>query len=300
MSIYLNESTRAIIQGGTGRIGRVQARWMRECGTNLVAAVTPGRGGEDLDGLPVYDCVAEAVERLGANASVLFTPAPYVRDAVLESIDAGIGLVVAIPEHVPVHDALEIRRAARERGAVLLGPNCPGIITPGVGKLGIMPSGMFSAGRIGLISRSGTLSYEAAGVVIAGGMGISTLVGIGGDPVIGTDIERILDEYERDPETDAVVLVGEIGGSAEERAAPYIRSMKKPVVVYIAGKTAPEGRTLGHAGAIIRKGTGTVGAKIRILSESGARIAPAISDIPDILRKSLNISEDDTSTTRSI
>lgn len=289
MSIYLTKETRAIIQGGTGRIGRVQVKWMRECGTNLVAGVTPGRGGIDIEGVPVYDCVLEAVEKHGANATVLFTPAPFTKDAVLESIDAGIKLVVAIPEHVPVHDAIEMRRAAKNKGTVLLGPNCPGIITPGVGKLGIMPANLFSAGRIGLISRSGTLAYEVAGHIIMEGMGISTLIGIGGDPVIGMDIETILREYENDPETDAIVLVGEIGGSAEEQASEYVRKMKKTVVVYIAGRSAPEGRTLGHAGAIIKKGAGTVESKIRILSQSGAEIAPAISDIPDILKKSLNI-----------
>lgn len=289
MSIYLNKTTRAIIQGGTGKIGKVQARWMREYGTNLVAGVTPGRGGSDIGGMPVYDCVAEAIEKHEANAAVLFTPAPFTKDAALESIDAGIGLVVAIPEHVPVQDAIEMRRAARKKGAVLLGPNCPGIITPGVGKLGIMPGNLFSTGHIGVISRSGTLSYEVAGYIIAEGMGISTLVGIGGDPVIGMDIEDILKEYEGDPDTQAVVLVGEIGGCAEEQASQYIGKMKKPIVVYIAGKTAPEGRTLGHAGAIIRKGSGTVKSKIRILSESGAKIASAISDIPWIIKESLEL-----------
>lgn len=289
MSIFLNEATRAVIQGGTGRIGRIQAKWMRECGTNLVAAVTPGKSGSDMDGLPVYDCVFEAVENLGANATVLFTPPHATRDAVLEALDAGIKLVVIIPEHVPVHDAIIIRRAAKKSGAVAIGPNCPGIITPGVGKLGIMPASLFKPGRIGLISRSGTLAYEAAGYVIEGGMGISTLLGIGGDPIIGTDINVILDEFENDSETDGVVLVGEIGGSAEELAADYIRGMKKPVVAYIAGKAAPTGRTMGHAGAIIRDGSGTVESKMQILSNAGAIIAQTISDIPRALRDALSI-----------
>lgn len=287
MSIYLTERTRAIIQGGTGRIGRVQTKWMLEYGTNLVAGVTPGKGGSDIEGIPVYDCVTEAIEKHGANATVLFTPAPFTKDAVLESIDAGIKLVVAIPEHVPVHDAMEMRRAAKREGTVLLGPNCPGIITPGVGKLGIMPDNMFRSGRIGLISRSGTLSYEVAGYIISEGMGISTLVGIGGDPVIGMDIEDILREYESDPATDAVILVGEIGGSAEEQAAQFISRMKKPVIVYIAGKSAPAGRKLGHAGAIIQEGAGTAHSKIKVLSDAGAKVAPAISDVPGILRRSL-------------
>lgn len=287
MSVYLTEATKAIIQGGTGRIGRIQAKWMKDCGTNLVAVVTPGRGGGEVDGLPIYDCVFEAVEVHGANATVLFTPASYTKDAALESIDAGVRLVVVIPEHVPVHDAMEMRRTAKRKGAVLLGPNCPGIITPGVGKLGIMPANLFRPGRIGLISRSGTLSYEAAGYVINGGMGISTLVGIGGDPVIGTDIGTILREYEHDPWTDAVVLVGEIGGFAEEDASEYIAHMRKPVVAYIAGRTAPEGRTLGHAGAIIRKGAGTVRSKVAVLSTAGAHIAETLAEIPRILSRIL-------------
>lgn len=287
MSIYLTEKTRAIIQGGTGRIGRIQAQWMREYGTSLVAGVTPGKGGGDIDGIPVYDCVSEAVEKHGANATVLFTPAPFAREAALESIEAGIRLVVVVPEHVPVHDTLEMKRAAKAKGAVLLGPNCPGIITPGVGKLGIMPANMFSGGRIGLISRSGTLSYEAAGYIIAEGMGISTLIGIGGDPVIGTRIEDVLREFEADPGTDAVVLVGEIGGSAEEEAAGFIRTMKKPVVAYVAGKSAPAGRKLGHAGAIIREGSGTADSKRKTLADAGASVADSISDIPGILAGAL-------------
>lgn len=287
MSIYLTEKTRAIIQGGTGKIGRVQAQWMREYGTNLVAGVTPGRGGGDIDGIPVYDCVSEAVEKQGANATVLFTPARFTKEAVLESIEAGIRLVVVVPEHVPIHDTLEMKKAAKARGAVLLGPNCPGIITPGVGKLGIMPANMFRGGRIGLISRSGTLSYEAAGYLIAEGQGISTLIGIGGDPVIGTRIEDILREFEADPATDGVVLVGEIGGSAEEEAAEFISTMQKPVVVYIAGNSAPAGRKLGHAGAIIREGSGTADSKRTILSDAGALVVDAISDIPGTLAREL-------------
>lgn len=287
MSIYLTSNTKAIIQGGTGHTGRIQAKWMREYGTDLVAAVTPGKGGTDLDGIPVYDCVFETIDKHGANATVLFTPAPFTKDAVLESVDAGIKLIVAVTEHVPVHDTIEMREAAKSKGTVLLGPNCPGIITPGIGKLGIMPANMFEGGRIGLISRSGTLSYEAAGYVISGGMGISTLVGIGGDPVTGMDMEEILAEYENDPATDAVVLVGEIGGCAEERAAGFIAGMKKPVVAYIAGRSAPAGRKLGHAGAIIREGSGTAESKMRNLAEAGAELASAISDIPGLLKKRL-------------
>ena len=284
MSIYLTKDTRAIVQGGTGRIGQIQLRWMLDCATRLVAAVTPGRGGELVEGLPVYDCVCEAVKEQGANASVLFVPAPLLKDAVLESIEAGMKLIVAVPEHVPVHDSMELRRVAKANGVTLLGPNTPGIISPGIGKLGIMPANLFTPGRIGMISRSGTLAYEVAGHVNEMGLGQSTLLGIGGDPVIGIDIPDILRDFESDPDTDAVVIIGEIGGSAEEEAAPVIKSMKKPVLVYIAGRSAPAGRTMGHAGAIIRGAEGTVESKIRVLEEAGAKVALSIAQIPELLR----------------
>jgi succinyl-CoA synthetase alpha subunit len=287
VSIFLSEDTKAIVQGISGRIGRVQTKWMLECGTNLVAGVTPGRGGETVEGLPVYDCVAEAVERHGANATVIFVPAPFAKDAVMEAVDAGIKLVVAVPEHVPVHDAIELRRAARAHGVVMLGPNTPGVISPGIGKLGIMPANMFKKGRIGIISRSGTLSYEVAGHINEMGYGESTLVGIGGDPVVGMELSDVLREFERDKNTDAVIVVGEIGGSAEERAAGYIKQMNKPVVAFITGRTAPEGKTMGHAGAIIRGGEGTASSKVKALSEAGALVASRIRDIPELLKKAL-------------
>lgn len=287
MSIFLSEDTKAIVQGISGRIGRVQTKWMLECGTNLVAGVTPGRGGETVEGLPVYDCVAEAVERHGANATVIFVPAPFAKDAVMEAVDAGIKLVVAVPEHVPVHDAIELRRAARAHGVVMLGPNTPGVISPGIGKLGIMPANMFKKGRIGIISRSGTLSYEVAGHINEVGYGESTLVGIGGDPVVGMELSDVLREFECDKNTDAVIVVGEIGGSAEERAAGYIKQMNKPVVAFITGRTAPEGKTMGHAGAIIRGGEGTASSKVKALSEAGALVASRIRDIPELLKKAL-------------
>lgn len=287
MSILLTKDTRAIVQGATGRIGQVQTRWMLEYGTKIVAGVTPGQGGSTVHGVPVYDNVAEAVEKEGANATVLFVPARFAKSAVLESIDAGLKLIVAVPEHIPVHDSMELRAAARAKGTWLIGPNTPGIISPGIGKLGIMPGNMFQPGRIGVISRSGTLAYEVAGYINDAGFGESTLAGIGGDPVIGPDIPDILAEFEKDPETDAVVLVGEIGGSAEEEAAGYIAQMKKPVVAYIAGRTAPPGRRMGHAGAIIRAGQGTVADKSRALSEAGALVAQAIADIPRLLESKL-------------
>ncbi|HHV52081.1 MAG TPA: succinate--CoA ligase subunit alpha [Synergistaceae bacterium] len=285
--MFITEDTKAIVQGISGRIGRVQTKWMLECGTNLVAGVTPGRGGETVEGLPVYDCVAEAVERHGANATVIFVPAPFAKDAVTEAVDAGIKLVVAIPEHVPVHDAIELRRVARAHGVVMLGPNTPGVISPGIGKLGIMPANMFKKGRIGIISRSGTLSYEVAGHINEVGYGESTLVGIGGDPVVGMELSDVLREFERDKNTDAVIVVGEIGGSAEERAAGYVKQMNKPVVAFITGRTAPEGKTMGHAGAIIRGGEGTVSSKVNALSEAGALVASKIRDIPELLKKAL-------------
>lgn len=287
MSIFITEDTKAIVQGISGRIGRVQTKWMLECGTNLVAGVTPGRGGETVEGLPVYDCVAEAVERHGANATVIFVPAPFAKDAVMEAVDAGIKLVVAIPEHVPVHDAIELRRVARAHGVVMLGPNTPGVISPGIGKLGIMPANMFKKGRIGIISRSGTLSYEVAGHINEVGYGESTLVGIGGDPVVGMELSDVLREFERDKNTDAVIVVGEIGGSAEERAAGYVKQMNKPVVAFITGRTAPEGKTMGRPGAIIRGGEGTVSSKVNALSEAGALVASKIRDIPELLKKAL-------------
>ncbi len=288
MSILLTTETRAIVQGITGRIGNVQARWMKEYGTNLVAGVTPGRGGETVEGLPVYDDVYAAVEKEGANATVLFVPAPFTRDAVLEAIDAGIQLIVSVPEHVPVHDTMKMKRAAEKKGAWLLGPNTPGIISPGVGKLGIMPGNMFTPGRIGIISRSGTLAYEIAGLLNEIGLGQSTLVGIGGDPVIGTPMVRILEEFENDRETDAVVVIGEIGGSAEEESALYIKEMKKPVVAYVAGRTAPKGRRMGHAGAIISKdGRGTVESKIEAFKAAGAGVAFKPSEVAGILKKLL-------------
>ena len=285
MSIYLTGETRAIVQGGTGRIGQVQLRWMLECGTKVVAVVTPGRGGETAEGLPVFDSVSQTVKECGADASVLFVPAPLLKDAVTEGIEAGLKLIVAVPEHIPVHDVMEIRRLARQKGVTLLGPNTPGIISPGIGKLGIMPANLFKKGSVGLISRSGTLSYEVAGYVNEAGMGESTLIGIGGDPVMGTDIPDILDAFEKDEDTEAVVIIGEIGGSAEEKAVPMIGSLTKPVVVYIAGRSAPAGRKMGHAGAIIRGSEGTAQAKLDALAGAGAYVAGSIAEIPLLLRK---------------
>lgn len=288
MSILLNKETRAVVQGITGRIGSIQAAWMLEYGTRLVAGVTPGRGGETVHGLPVYDDVYEAVEKHGANATVLFVPAPFIRDAVLEAIDAGLKLVVAVPEHVPLHDVLQMKGAAEKNGVWLLGPNTPGIISPGIGKLGIMPGNMFTEGKVGIISRSGTLSYETAGLLKEVGFGQSTMVGVGGDPVVGSRMIKILQEFEGDPGTEAVIIVGEIGGSSEEEAAEFIKEMKTPVIAYIAGRTAPAGRRMGHAGAIIsKKGQGMVENKIQALKKAGAMVAAKPSDVTGLIKECL-------------
>ncbi|MFZ5753779.1 MAG: succinate--CoA ligase subunit alpha [Bacillota bacterium] len=289
MSILLTKETRAIIQGITGRIGSIQAMWMKQCGTPLVAGVTPGSGGKEVHGIPVYDDVAEAVQKHGANASVIFAPAPYAMDAVFEAIEAGIKLVVCVPEHIPTHDTMKIRAKAAEAGAIVLGPNTPGIISPGIGKLGIMPASMFKPGRIGLISRSGTLAYEVAGYINEGGYGQSTMIGIGGDPVRGTDIQIIMQEFDRDPETDMVVIVGEIGGTIENDAASYVDKMNKPVIAYIAGQTAPAGRKMGHAGAIITGSQGTVQAKETAFKNAGALVAHKISDIPQLIKEAYRL-----------
>lgn len=279
MPVFLTPETRAIVQGITGRIGQVQTRWMLECGSPVVAGVTPGKGGQCVHGLPVYDDVREAMERHGANASVIFVPAAGALAAVEEAVDAGLKLVVLIPEHVPVLDAVRARERARAAGCTLIGPNTPGVMSPGVGKLGIMPASLFSQGPVGIVSRSGTLSYEVAGRLGEVGLGQSTVVGIGGDPVVGTDLGEVLEAFERDPYTEAVVIVGEIGGTQEERAASVVAKMSKPVVAYIAGRSAPPGRRMGHAGAIIAGGRGTVESKERALSEAGARVVRSPEEI---------------------
>jgi succinyl-CoA synthetase alpha subunit len=262
-------------------------KWSLEYGTNIVGGITPGRGGEISNNKPVFDTVQEAVEKAGANASVIFVPAAYAKEAALEAIDAGLDLVVFVPEHIPVRDTMTIKNYAQEKGIRVIGPNAPGIISPGIGKLGIMPAVMFTPGRIGVVSRSGTLSYEVSGYLNEAGFGQSTMVGMGGDPIICMSLERILAEFEADPDTDAVVLVGEIGGSAEEIAAEYVKKMSKPVVCYIAGRSAPHDKRMGHAGAIIKAGQGTVESKRAALEAAGAKVALSLSEIPVWLKKVL-------------
>jgi succinyl-CoA synthetase alpha subunit len=285
--MLLNQDTRAIVQGITGRVGQIQTHWMLEAGTPLVAGVTPGRGGQTVEGLPVYDSVAECVEKEAANVSVIFVPAVYARDAAFEALAAGLRLVVIVTEHIPMRDTMEIKARARLTGATVIGPNCPGLFIPGFGKLGIMPASIMRPGTVGVVGRSATLSYEVIGNLSACEMGQSAAIGIGGDPVVCTGFTQVLHMFESDPNTGAVVLVGEIGGSAEEQAAEYIATMSKPVVALIAGRAAPPGRRFGHAGAIIRAGSGGAQHKIDALRQAGAAIADTPSQIPVLLQQLL-------------
>ncbi|MCL0039164.1 succinate--CoA ligase subunit alpha [Dehalococcoidia bacterium] len=288
MSILLNRESKVLVQGITGRIGRVQTRWMLDYGTNIVAGVTPGKGGEEVEGIPVYDTVAEAVIKQGAEASVFFVPAGAVKNAALETIEAGVRLVVIITEHTPVHDVMEISARARERGVRFVGPTSPGIITPGEAKMGIMPGNMFAPGRIGVISRSGTLAYEISANLASTGLGQSTVVGMGADPVVFSRLPELLELFEGDPDTDLVVIIGEVGGIQEEKAAEFIaRQMTKPVVAYIAGCNAPEEKRMGHAGAIIQGGMGTAQSKITAFREIGVPVAEYPLEVVELVQKYL-------------
>jgi succinyl-CoA synthetase alpha subunit len=273
MSILLDGHTRVLVQGITGKGGSVQTGWMIEYGTNVVAGVTPGKGGSKVEGVPVFDSVGEAVEQTGAEASVFFVPPPFVMDAFFETIAAGIKLIVVVPEYVPVHDVMAMRHQARRYGVIALGPTTPGILTPGEAKVGIMPASLFSAGRVGVISRSGTLAHETGAILSENSIGQSTVVGLGADPVVLTNLEEILALFEKDEATDAVLILGEVGGVQEERAAQFIsRNMSKPVSAYIAGRFAPEGKRMGHAGASTCGSTGTVESKCDALKGAGVDI----------------------------
>jgi len=273
MSILLDDSTRVIVQGITGRIGTIQTRWMLAYGTRVVAGVTPGKGGASVEGVPVFDSVEEAVTRTGANASIFFVPGPAALDAFLETVDAGVKLIVVIPEHIPVHDVMKMRAYAIEKEVFALGPTTPGILVPGKGKMGIMPSSLFAPGRVGIVSRSGTLSYELGGILLECGVGQSTVVGMGADPVVLTNLPDILRLFEDDRDTDGLVIVGEVGGEQEEKAACFIKEkMTKPVAAYIAGRYAPEGKRMGHAGALVRGSAGTAAGKEEALRSAGAEI----------------------------
>lgn len=290
MAIFADGSTRVVIQGITGRDGSFHARQMIEYGTKVVAGVTPGKGGQTFDGaVPVFDTVEEAVRETGANGSVIYVPAAFAASAICEAADSGVELVVCISEGIPVLDMLRATRYVKDQGARLIGPNCPGMISPGEAKLGIIPGQIVEKGPVGVISRSGTLTYEVVWALTRAGLGQSSCIGIGGDPVIGTDFIDCLDAFERDPLTEAIVLIGEIGGTDEQNAARHIKAkISKPVVGFVAGRTAPPGRRMGHAGAIISGSSGTAEEKISTFRKNGVEVAERPADMPEIIKSALN------------
>ncbi len=288
MSILIDKKTRVIVQGATGRDGSFHTGRMIEDGTGIVAGVTPGKGGTEVKGLPVFNTVNEAKAATEADASVIFVPARFASAAIKEASDAGMPLIICITEGVPVLDKVEIYHLVHTRGQVLIGPNCPGLISPGKCKIGIMPSSIHKQGNIGVISRSGTLTYEVVHSLTLGGLGQSTCIGVGGDPIIGTGYIDLLERFEADTGTDSVVLIGEIGGDAEERAAEFIKEkMKTPVVSFISGRSAPKGKRMGHAGAIISGGMGTAEAKIAAFEAAGVPVAETPGEIPGLVSKRL-------------
>ncbi|MBM4089918.1 MAG: succinate--CoA ligase subunit alpha [Planctomycetes bacterium] len=274
MSILVNKGTRVICQGITGTAGRFHTRGCLDYGTNVVGGVTPGKAGQTVEDVPVFDTVDQAVSRTGANATMIFVPAAFTADAILEALDAGIEIIVAITEGVPTLDMVRVFETVRQTGATLIGPNCPGIITPGECKIGIMPGYIHRKGSVGVISRSGTLTYEAVWQTTLAGLGQSTCVGLGGDPIVGTSFVDVLALLEADPQTESIIMIGEIGGSAEEEAAAFVKHrVSKPVAAFIAGRTAPPGKRMGHAGAIIAGGKGTADEKIAALRDAGIEVA---------------------------
>ena len=288
MSILVDEKTQVIVQGITGRDGSFHTQGMIEYGTKVVAGVTPGKGGSMVHGVPVHDSVAEARAATGANTSVIYVPAPYAADAIYEAIDAGVKLVVCISEGVPVNDMIEVYTAVERSSSRLIGPNCPGLISPGKAKVGILPGPIHKPGEVGVVSRSGTLTYQVVDLLTRAGIGQSTCIGIGGDPIIGTNFLDALEMFENDPETKAVVMIGEIGGTDEQEAARFVKSsMTKPVVGFIAGRTAPPGKRMGHAGAIISGGGGTAQEKTEAMNAAGIPVARVPSDIPGLVLKVL-------------
>ena len=279
LSILIDKKTRLLVQGITGGEGSFHTRRCIEYGTNVVAGTTPGKGGTEMDGIPVFNTVAQAVAETGANASIIFVPASFAADAILEASDAGVALIVCITEGIPTLDMVMVSHHLKQNGTRLIGPNCPGLISPGKCKVGIMSGDIFLAGSVGVVSRSGTLTYEAVSQLTALGIGQSTCVGIGGDPIIGTVAAETLELFENDPETKAVVLIGEIGGNQEQQAAEYIKQMSKPVIAFVAGGSAPPGRRMGHAGAIITGASARAQDKIAALSEAGAIISSNPAEI---------------------
>src|SRR5215217_7594315 len=284
MAIIVERDTRLLVQGLTGSEGRFHGTRNKAYGTQVVAGVTPGKGGQEVEGIPVFDTVSDAVDRTGANTSVVFVPARFAGDAFYEAVDAGIRTVICIAEGLPAHDVLRIYAYLRPRGVTMLGPNCPGALSPGKSNVGIIPAEVFREGRIGLVSRSGTLTYQIGHEIAQRGLGNSTIVGIGGDPIVGSSFIDVLEKFEADPETEHVVIVGEIGGDEEEKAAAFIRDrMSKPVVAYIAGFTAPPGKTMGHAGAIISGSSGTAQAKKEALEACGVRVGTSPTETAELV-----------------
>ncbi len=288
MSVLVDKSTRLIVQGLTGKEGTFHAKQMVEYGTNVVGGVTPGKGGTTHEGIPVFNTVADAVKEAGANASVIYVPPPFAADAVMEAADAGIPVVVCITEGIPTLDMVKVREYLKDKPTRLIGPNCPGIISPGKCKIGIMPGHIHREGNIGVVSRSGTLTYEAVGQLTALGLGQSSAIGIGGDPIVGTTHVDALRLFQADDETTGIVMIGEIGGTAEEEAAAFAKeNVTKPIVAFIAGQTAPPGRRMGHAGAIIAGGKGTAAEKMKALAEAGIHVVKSPADIGTAMKQAL-------------
>ena len=289
MAILVDNETRLVVQGITGREGKFHTGRMLESGTNVVAGVTPGKGGQEYEGVPIFNTMEEAVKETGANASVIFVPAAFCADAIFEALDFNIRTVCCITEGVPVHDMMKVTNYLRIKDATLIGPNCPGLLSPGKANVSIMPDSIFTPGNVGVVSRSGTLTYQIVNELTQRGIGQTTAVGIGGDPIIGTNFIEILEKFEEDPETECAVMLGEIGGNAEQLAAEYVQSeMKTPVVAYIAGFTAPEGKTMGHAGAIVSGGESTAEAKSEALRSAGIRAATNPSEVAELVAEALN------------
>lgn len=291
MSVLVNSQSRVIVQGFTGAEGSFHAGQMLDYGTKVVGGVTPGKGGQSHLDLPVFNTVAQAVEREGANVSIIFVPPAFAADAIMEAADAGIGLIVCITEGIPVKDMITVKKYLQGRNSRLIGPNCPGVISPGQAKVGIMPGFVFKPGNIGIVSKSGTLTYEAADQIVKAGMGITTAIGIGGDPIIGTPTKEAVELLMNDPETEGIVMIGEIGGGMEAEAARWIKESgnKKPVVGFIAGQTAPPGRRMGHAGAIVGGSDDTAAAKMRIMRECGIHVVDSPANIGETMAKAMGV-----------
>ncbi|WP_311551091.1 succinate--CoA ligase subunit alpha [Prevotella pallens] len=288
MSILINKDTRLIVQGITGRDGSFHATKMKEYGTNVVGGTSPGKAGEEVAGIPVFNTVRDAVEATNANTSVIFVPAAFAKDAMLEAADAGIKLIICITEGVPTLNVVEAYRYIQIKGAQLIGPNCPGLISPGESMVGIMPTNIFKKGHTGVISRSGTLTYQVVAALTAEGLGQSSAIGVGGDPIVGLYFQELLEMFQNDPETDSIAIIGEIGGDAEERAAEYIKQyVTKPVVAFISGREAPKGKQMGHAGAIISSSSGTAAEKVAAFEAAGIPVARETHEIPILLKQKL-------------